>query len=81
MIYINYTKKNITIIKGKVLGTILNIDSKNIINYWAKILEKLNIFYGFTRKNVIIVAAIVIVIVGLVIVISLLLIINIDIFI
>ena len=78
---INYIKRDIIIIKGKVLGTVLNIDSKNIISYWAKILEELNIFYGFTRKNVAIIAVIIIVIVGLTVVTLLLLMISMDIFI
>ena len=77
--YINYIKRDITIIKDKVLGIVLSINPKNTINYWVKILEKLNIFYKFIRKGVVIVVVTVAIIIDLAVIISLLPIISIDI--
>ena len=78
---INYIKKDIIIVKGKILGIILSINFKSIINYWAKILEELNIFYKFIRKGIVIIIVTIIVIMGLTAAILLLLIISMNIFI
>ena len=72
LIYINYIKRNIIIIKGKVLGIVLSINFNNLINYWTKVLEELNIFYNFIKKGIIIIIIITIVIIDFIIIILLL---------
>ena len=79
LIYINYIKRDIIIIKSKILDIILSINSKNTINYWAKILKELNTFYKSIKKDVVIIATTTTIIIDLITAILLLLITNIDI--